>query len=762
MNKGYVSNTMATQWEEGLISGNGTIGAIVMGYPKDEKVVFSHEWIYAPLHPRRLPVHTAETLNEIRQLLADRKYQEAADFVVEQGKKEGFPNEMDWTDPFMPAMTLTVSLKGKNEFSDFSKSVNFENALTTVNFVTADDCKITRELFVSRADRIAVMRIRSSKPTTYEVALEKFEEVTPQKTLTNEGNHWFHEGYDSHIADPEINVREDTLFYDGLYDCVEYGYRAALKIAKTDGTIMPGKVSMTIGNATETILFINLIPCKTVRTPELSAETAFTELKPDFDELLANHTAIHGTIYNRITLDLDDSESDMQLADELWPRSRKEGTSPPNGFFKRIFDAGRYEILCASGETPPNLQGVWAGTNGPGWSGDYTQNGNIQTAILCNLPGNMFEMMDSFVNYQEYLIPDNKINAERLYGCRGMMLACRGNISGLLNHFGHKWCMTFWTAGAAWNSHFFYDYFLYSGDKKFFLEHALPYMKECALFYEDFMIEDENGHWMFTPSYSPENNPTGSEAQACVNATMDVSVASELFQNLIQGCRTLGIEEENVQKWQKILDKMPPYQINADGALKEWMVPDLEDRYDHRHSSHLYLLYYGLPEILRNDSELYKACEKAYQYRMKFKAGEKGQMAFGNVQMAFSAAHLKDNETVWNILCEMAQNNYFNTFSSSHDMGPEIFNTDISGGVPALILEMLVQSRALTDETGRITSYEIELLPNLPKAWPKGRLKGVRTRGGFELDFAWENGKVISCDIKNHCGNNYNLIGSEV
>ena len=113
-------------------------------------------------------------------------------------------------------------------------------------------------------------------------------------------------------------------------------------------------------------------------------------------------------------------------------------------------------------------------------------------------------------------------------------------------------------------------------------------------------------------------------------------------------------------------------------------------------------------------------------------------------------------------MCEMAQNNYFNTFSSSHDMGPEIFNTDISGGVPALILEMLVQSRALTDETGRITSYEIELLPNLPKAWPKGRLKGVRTRGGFELDFAWENGKVISCDIKNHCGNNYNLIGSGV
>ena len=755
--KGFVSTMMATRWEEGLLTGNGTIGAIVMGYPQKEKVVISHEWVYAPLHPRRNPVNTAKTLPEIRALLAAGKYQEAANFVVEQAKNEGYPREMDWTDPFLPACTLAVELKDEGEVSGYEKSVNFENALTAVSFKLASGAEVRREMFVSRADKIAVMKITSTEPTTWDVRIDRYEEIESPAHWAE--NHWEEERFGRHIAEPKICSKDDTIFYDGSYTIVDYGYRCAAKVASTDGTVSADGVGVTVSDATEIVLFFNIITCKDMKALPVCAASAFEGLTADFDALLAAHAAIHGGIYNRIELDLNDPESDAQTADELWPRSRVEGTPPPNGFFKRIFDAGRYAILCASGETPPNLQGIWAGTLSPGWAGDYTQNGNIQTAVLCNLPGNMFEMMDSFVNYEEYLIPDNRINAELLYGCRGMMMACRGNLSGLLNHFGHRWCMTFWTVGAAWNSHFFYDYFLYSGDKEFFLNHALPYMKECALFFEDFLIEDENGHWLFSPSYSPENNPANSEAQACINATMDVSIVTELLENLIEGCKTLGVESDNIPKWQAMLDKMPPYQINEDGALKEWLAPDLPDRYDHRHSSHLYLLYYGLPQVLRDNKDLYDACEKAYEYRMKFKAGEKGQMAFGNIQMAFAAAHLGDNETVWNLLCEMAQNNYYNTFASSHDMGPDVFNTDISGGYPALMLEALVQSRQIKDEEGKITSYEITLLPNLPKAWSKGSLKGVRTRGGFELDFAWEDGKVVSCDVKNHCGNEYTLIG---
>ena len=80
-------------------------------------------------------------------------------------------------------------------------------------------------------------------------------------------------------------------------------------------------------------------------------------------------------------------------------------------------------------------------------------------------------------------------------------------------------------------------------------------------------------------------------------------------------------------------------------------------------------------------------------------------MAFGTIQMAMTAVHLGDTDTAWRLLCSIAENNYYNTFSPSHNAGPFIFNCDISGGVPGLIFEMLIQSYPVTDENGKIQSF---------------------------------------------------------
>ena len=86
---------------------------------------------------------------------------------------------------------------------------------------------------------------------------------------------------------------------------------------------------------------------------------------------------------------------------------------------------------------------------------------------------------------------------------------------------------------------------------------------------------------------------------------------------------------------------------------------------------------------------------------MKYKKQEIGVMAFGTIQMAMTAVHLGDTDTAWRLLCSIAENNYYNTFSPSHNAGPFIFNCDISGGVPGLIFEMLIQSYPVTDENGK-------------------------------------------------------------
>ena len=130
-------------------------------------------------------------------------------------------------------------------------------------------------------------------------------------------------------------------------------------------------------------------------------------------------------------------------------------------------------------------------------------------------------------------------------------------------------------------------------------------------------------------------------------------------------------------------------------------------------------------------------------------------MAFGLVQAGMAAAHLGDGEMAGMMLASMAENNYYRTYASSHDYGPSIFNADISGGVPALMLECLAQCMPVTDETRRITGYEVRLLPALPASMQSGRVQGMRLRGGLSLDMEWEKGKVKDWKIISLCGKKY-------
>lgn len=749
---GYTLTRPAARWEEGMLCGNGTIGAIVMGEAASERIVLAHERLVVPFNQGIEPIGMAPRLPAIRELIAAGREAEACNTIVDLYRQEHDGDDrLVWTEPFFPAAELRIATELADGCAGYRRSLDFENGEASVQFDDGDRA-LARRVFASRTAQACVIQLESGGlAANYELSLGE--------PLYTEADAEF---YRSHFyAEPEF-VAHASDARQAVVRIREFagtgaGYATVAIVAACDGEVSFADAKVAIRAAKTALILVSLVVIDDLAAFSAAHEASrLSALPAAYERLLREHASVHQERYSRISLQLQD---DALPADDeaLWAAGRQSGSAPAS-FMEKIFNAGRYEILSSCGGLPPNLQGVWAGVYPVPWSSDYTQNGNVQTAISGLLPSGDFESLLSYFDYQEANLAHYRENSRRLFGCRGIHIPSRTSAGGYDIHFSTAYPMLFWTAGAAWAAHFYYDYWLYTGDDEFFRTRALPFMKEAALFYEDFLIPDADGRWLFIPSYSPENTPMHRESSATVNATMDIAVAKALFTNLIVGCRTLGLEDEPVEKWEDMLAKMPAYQVNEDGALKEWAAPQYADNYDHRHASQLYMLYYDIPEEIRRDRALYEACETTYRLKRERKKNEQGTMAFGLVQMGMAAAHLQDAEMVETMLQSMANNNYYATFASSHDYGPSLFNADISGGVPALILEAIAQSSPVTDPQGRIERYDLRLLPALPASLHGGELQGLRLRGGFSLDISWRNGVVEAYVVHNPFDRKYRIV----
>ncbi|MEZ0536702.1 glycoside hydrolase N-terminal domain-containing protein [Caldicellulosiruptoraceae bacterium PP1] len=739
-NLGYTYSTVPKRWEEGLLCGNGTIGALMLGKPQNESIYLTHEKLFIPLYEKEiLPINLAPHLNKIRNMLFEGKYREASEFAWELAKKEGY-KDLVWTDPFFPACSLNIEFQNEN-IVDYSRSLNFDTGYAAVKIKT-NNGTIKRSLFVSRKRNISVLQIQSDYKIT--VQISKGHLNTPEY----DNRHNLINGLKYTI----IEYDKDIISMKCAFKYTQGGYICISKI-EADGVLKNIDESTQIIDATNIKIFTTVDVNNDIENLDKSYYIEFLRNIPNNVELLFNeHKSIHKTLFDRVSFNISKYS---QFSDSSIYLDSKKGIIN-NKFIEKIFNAGRYAIISSCGDYPPVLQGIWTGIYAVPWSSDYTNDGNLPTAILGLLPLNNAELMKRLLNYYYNLIPHMRENAKRLFGCRGIVLPSRTSTKGYNFHFNIDWPIIYWTAGAGWIARYFYDYWLYTQDNNFFLDRVLPFMKEVAEFYEDFMIEDKHGKWMFIPSYSPENTPLNSNSQTTINATMDIAVAKEVFSNLIEGCSTLGIETENIIKWKRILEKMPKYQVNEDGALKEWCY-DFVDNYDHRHASHLYPTFYCIDKDLIKDN-LIEAAKKAYRLKKQFKNKEEGIMAFGLIQVGMAAAHLKDSEMVEEIIYKLAKDYYYENYASSHDAGPSLFNTDISGGLPALIVECIAQSYTQQDEYDKIEYFVLEVLPIKITKWSDGKLKGLKTRGNFEVDIEWENHKLKHLLIKNNSLNKLKIV----
>jgi hypothetical protein len=291
-----------------------------------------------------------------------------------------------------------------------------------------------------------------------------------------------------------------------------------------------------------------------------------------------------------------------------------------------------------------------------------------------------------------------------------------------------------WVAGAAWAAHYFYDYYLYTGDEKFLAERALPFMEKVAVFFEDFVYEGPDGKYIISPAQSPENWPAGSKSQASFNATMDVAAAKEVLENAITASRKLGKNADKIAVWEKMLTKMPAYAAAENGIIKEWLTPKLGNNDAHRHSSQLYPLYDGLPDEIANSPELRSAFIKSVEDKLEryWKDNQRGFMSFGIVQLGQVSASLGHGDIVHHCLKHLVNGFWLNNLASMHNRR-SLFNMDISGGQPSVIIKALADS----------APGKVRLLPALPSAWDKGTIEGVLCRGVITLNrLHWNGGKV--------------------
>jgi alpha-L-fucosidase 2 len=732
------SITPATRWEDALPTGNGSIGIIAYGNICRDTLVFNHEALWFPAKQQQY-ASIAEFLPELREILKKGEYNFTEQFLNMMFHEKGVVLEQSKSS-YHPACDLLIQTDANIPFSNYARTLDLSTGLITIGW-NEHEASYSREYFVSRTNDMICIRIKSTKPRDYKVIIQ------PRPVV--EENRAFRKNLTMGqipIAFSTV-IEGTTIAFTGKYQNGD-NYGVFGKVTTADGSITIQSNSLVLSQISNAEIFF------TIKPTGVSSETAKQELqnleasKPQFQPILNAHIEEHRKLFDRVSFSLFDNcpnpvPPECEDLESLLLLTYK-GQIPP-ALFELMFYFGRFLLICSSRPNgwPANLQGVWNGNYYPAWSSDYHNDENVQMCYWAALPGNLAETTLPYFDYYEACIPDCQRNAQVVFGCRGLYLPIAQTIKSFAPLYGGPWLN--WTGGAGWMAQLFYDYWLFTRNDAFLRDHAIPYLKEVALFYEDFMFKGEDGKYVFSPSLSPENVPKIPGASlATINATMDIAIAKEIFTSLCDGCRHLGIEPENIKKWSQIIADLPAYQINEDGAMREWLWSGLKDNYEHRHMSHIYGLFPGFEISETNQPAIFKACKVALEKRQV--VGQMSQSGWSLAHMANIYARLHDGERAFAVLCQMIRscvgsnlftyhNDWRNQGLTLHwDFMDRIFQIDANMGITATLIEMVLYSNR----------DEIAILPALPREWEKGSIKGLVARGCIIVDMEWDfSAKVV-------------------
>ncbi|MBO5312463.1 MAG: glycoside hydrolase N-terminal domain-containing protein [Clostridia bacterium] len=752
MEKKIVNLYPASCWNDTTPVGNGVIAGSVYGCVYDERILINHEALYNWVCNVGYP-DISYALAEVRRLMDEGRYLEANTYYTEEINKTGFRSNKG---KFFPAFDIHILVDTEGAPENYRRELDMERGICTVSY-SENGARCKRTVFASQAEKKLVVRLEKESAFGVKISLER---------------HDMADYVDSFYADEFKSVAKDGYIYSESKTAGGLHFAGMVKVMETDGYISDGgadkalnidmsgeahlKEYIRIENATSITLLFDMSPT-VVPFEELREKIDLCT--SDYDTLKSEQESNFSALFNstRLTLSQGESKSTEQLLLDCY--AGEVGAD----LIEKMADFGRYLLISSSYgcEYPANLQGMWNGAYSPAWACTFFNNENIQMAYWQAYAGGLSKTALPLFNLYDRFKDDYRENAKNLFGCRGLLLPLfMDNSNGKKENTQPH--VLYWTGSSAWISAIYYDYYLYTGDEDFLRERAYPFMKECALFYEDFMVYDQEGKLKSYPSNSPENRPDGDfegarEVSVSINATMDFALLKELLTNLISASSRLGIDEEKRAEWQGMLRAIPEYEINSDGAIKEWMHPDFKDNYHHRHQSHIYPLFPGFEVSEESNRELFEAMRIAVEKRLVI--GLKSQTGWSLAHMSNIFARLnqgdKAKECLDLLLRFCTGQNLYTYHNDWRNMGVTLkymhaghapFQIDANMGFTSAVYEMLLYSDL----------DKIKLLPALPTALESGSIEGIHARGGFTVSIWWDK-ENVKAKITSDLGNSINV-----
>ena len=748
-----VENRMpATVWQDATPLGNGRIGAMLYGCIYDERILLNHENLYDGAIELPLPDISNE-LSTVRELLNQKKYREADGHYVSKLKEKGYYAQ---TGDYIPTFDIHIITKTQKAFSNYSRILDMRNGVATVSWVDGE-VDFSKEAFVDKESGLVVLKLKASLPVlNFQAKLEPHDLLDAVdycgNKLTAEQLPKFNFSVGNNILNAELIAlngkkicAQMRIFSDGevnLYNC-----KVPASLNDMQGTVAFKNNYFSVTNASQAVIVCSLYDYE--ETPVVLPD------KDDFELWKENHTKKFSKHFDSMKLSLG-TGGEKRCVEQQKVDSYNGKISLSQIEQMALF--GRYLLISSSSNCkyPANLQGIWNGSYRPAWSSTFFNNENIEMNYWQACCGNLAETQLPLFDYYLMKMDDYRDNAKKLFGCRGILLPmfCDNTSGRKKNLQSH---VVYWTASSSWISNIFFDYYLHTKDVKFLEEKAFPFMKESALFYEDFMQYDEKGVLKSYPSNSPENcakgNFDGAEnVRVCINATMDFATLKQLLIDLIQTEKILGVHDEKHNVWEKMLNAIPNYQINDDGALCEWMHPDFKDNYGHRHISHLYPIFPGR-EITKHDGKLFEACKRAVDLRCKLGLKEQTGWSFAHLANIWAKMGEGDRakECLELLIRFCCGNNLFTYHNDYRNQGVTLkflwaghapFQIDANFGFTSAVQQFLIDS----------TESQVEVFPALPEDWNKVEIGPCLTRCGVKVTAKYNGERAIIklealCDV---------------